>query len=406
MKGPIFTALPSFRSSHSTNSMNSGNNNNKLNCNTTVATSRSGSDVEISAADPSVLGFDPSLYVNGVTNQNLNSSPVHVLKSNGTIPSTSGNEQQQQPRPRGLGLLHCTLQHFPVRKRLRVNVLKIEGLAGDLRPDLEIQPFCKLTLTSTKKQQSQQQQSVVKRGRDSVFNQEFFFDNFATEEIELKQLQIEVCHSSNQKLQRDLDIGEVRIPLRDLAPQLQTKKEVRIVEELKFFIAAKKLGKLHITTCIEKADRRLTINLIKVEDLPKWGIIGAPDVQIRIRMQQANGPEVVKCSRIIKNTTSAVYKEAVMFLVSTREADLARTKITISVHDLSRSVTGNDTIGFVFLGELASDKSEVDQWKSTMDHWGKEYKAVHTLKCPSSRCQPTLHVLDVQDENDVKENDD
>uniref|UniRef100_A0A915M5C8 Uncharacterized protein n=1 Tax=Meloidogyne javanica TaxID=6303 RepID=A0A915M5C8_MELJA len=127
MKGPIFTALPSFRSSHSTNSMNSGNNNNKLNCNTTVATSRSGSDVEISAADPSVLGFDPSLYVNGVTNQNLNSSPVHVLKSNGTIPSTSGNEQQQQPRPRGLGLLHCTLQHFPVRKRLRVNVLKIEG---------------------------------------------------------------------------------------------------------------------------------------------------------------------------------------------------------------------------------------------------------------------------------------
>ncbi|CAK5074367.1 unnamed protein product [Meloidogyne enterolobii] len=379
----------------------------QLNCNTTVATSRSGSDVEISAADPSVLGFDPSLYVNGVTNQNLNSSPVHVLKSNGTIPSTSGNEQQlQQPRPRGLGLLHCTLQHFPVRKRLRVNVLKIEGLAGDLRPDLEIQPFCKLTLTSTKKQQSQQQQSVVKRGRDSVFNQEFFFDNFATEEIELKQLQIEVCHSSNQKLQRDLDIGEVRIPLRDLAPQLQTKKEVRIVEELKFFIAAKKLGKLHITTCIEKADRRLTINLIKVEDLPKWGIIGAPDVQIRIRMQQANGPEVVKCSRIIKNTTSAVYKEAVMFLVSTREADLARTKITISVHDLSRSVTGNDTIGFVFLGELASDKSEVDQWKSTMDHWGKEYKAVHTLKCPSSRCQPTLHVLDVQDENDVKENDD
>jgi len=73
-------------------------------------------------------GFDPSLYVNGVAGKNLNSSPVHVLKSNGTIPSTSGNEQQQQqPRPRGLGLLHCTLQHFPVRKRLRVNVLKIEG---------------------------------------------------------------------------------------------------------------------------------------------------------------------------------------------------------------------------------------------------------------------------------------
>jgi len=82
----------------------------------------------------------------------------------------------------------------------------------------------------------------IYKGRVKNFNlKEFFFDNFATEEIELKQLQIEVCHSSNQKLQRDLDIGEVRIPLRDLAPQLQTKKEVRIVEELKFFIAAKKV---------------------------------------------------------------------------------------------------------------------------------------------------------------------
>ncbi|KAF7639213.1 C2 domain-containing protein [Meloidogyne graminicola] len=398
LKSPIFNAFPSFRSSHSTNSMNNGNNNNnKLNCNSTVTGSRSGSDVEISTADPSVLGFDPSLYVNRINNQNIQSSPMLITtNNNGTIPSTSTNgDLQLHHKPKGLGLLHCTLQHFPVRKRLRFVIfnLRLLSLAGELRPDLEIQPFCKLTLTSTKKQQSQQQ-SVVKRGRDAVFNQEFFFDNFTTEEIELKQLQIEVCHSSNQKLQRDLDIGEVRIPLIDLSPQLQTKKEVHIVEELKIFISTKKLGKLYITTCIEKADRRLTINLIKVEDLPKWGIIGAPDIQIRIRMQQSNNPEVIKCSRIIKNTTSAVYKEAVMFLVSTREADLARTKITISVHDLSRSVTGNDIIGFVFLGELASDKSEIDQWRSTMDHWGKEYKAVHTLKCPSSRCQqPSLHYI-------------
>ena len=90
-------------------------------------------------------------------------------------------------------------------------------------------------------------------------------------------MQIEVCHSSNQKLQKDPEIGEVRIPLRDLTQQLLTKKEVRIVEELKVFSAcSKKLGKLHISTCIEKEAKRLTINLSKAEDLPKWGIIGAP----------------------------------------------------------------------------------------------------------------------------------
>lgn len=277
-------------------------------------------------------------------------------------------------------------------------MLKIEGLAGELRPDLEIQPFCKLTLTPGKKQQ---QQSVVKRGRDAVFNQEFFFDNLAPEEIEQKQLQIEVCHNSAQKLQKDMDIGEVRIPLRDLATQLHSKKEVRIVEELKLFFASKKLGRLQITTCIEKEARRLTINLIKAEDLPKWGIVGAPDVQIRIKMQQSNGPEVVKSSRVLKNTTTAIYKEAVMFLVSTKKADLARTKITISVHDLSRSVTGNDVIGCVFLGALAMDKSEVDQWRNTMDHWGKEYKGVHSLKSDSDL--PNVHVFDVREEEDEQQ---
>ena len=386
MKGPIFAG---FRPSQSASSMNVR----QLNC--TVA-SRSGSDAEI-VADPSVLGFDPALYTNTNGASSTGGGGSHCSGSAHSIhsaslpaePTTSGEE-----RPRGLGLLHCTLQHFPVRKRLRVNVLKIEGLAGELRPDLEIQPFCKLTMTPGKRQQ---QQSVVKRGRDAVFNQEFFFDSVATEEIDQKQLQIEVCHSSSQKLQKDLDIGEVRIPLRDLTQQLLTKKEVRIVEELKLFSTSKKLGRLHISTCIEKEARRLTINLSKAEDLPKWGIVGAPDVQIRIKMQQGNGPEVIKSSRVLKNTTTAVYKEAVMFLISTKEADLARTKITISVHDLSRSVTGNDVIGSVYLGELAMDKSELDQWRSTMDHWGKEYKGVHALKGPG-QITPDVHVSDVQDE--------
>ena len=42
------------------------------------------------------------------------------------------------------------------------------GLAGELKPELEIQPFCRVSLLPGKKQQ---QQGVVKRGRDAVFNQ-------------------------------------------------------------------------------------------------------------------------------------------------------------------------------------------------------------------------------------------
>ncbi|VDK44424.1 unnamed protein product [Cylicostephanus goldi] len=63
------------------------------------------------------------------------------------------NYSGSEPRPTGLGLLHCTLQHFPVRKRLRVSILKIEvernkrfafGLAinASAMEGLQV-PFCK-----------------------------------------------------------------------------------------------------------------------------------------------------------------------------------------------------------------------------------------------------------------------
>jgi len=236
---------------------------------------------------------------------------------------------------------------------------------------------------------------VVKRGREAVFNQEFFFDNI--DAIEEKSLAIEVCHSSGNKLQKDLEIGEILVPLKDIN-QLYSKKEVRILEELKPMISTKKLGKIHISTCVEKEARRLTVNLKKVEDLPKWGIIGAPDVCIRITLTQGSSPPQTKSSRVIKSSTSAVYNEAIMFLISPKLGDLQKTKIIVSVHDVSRSVTGNDVIGSAYLGELAVDKSELEQWRNTIEHIGKEYKASHALKF--NRMTPDVHVSEYQSDAD------
>jgi hypothetical protein len=413
----------------------------QLNC---AGGSRSGSDVDegmtatasIACMDARVLGLDPALYGSAggggtttATTCSLSSassysvpdsaqggggappsSPAAANSGSGGAVSASSSWQQQQstsestnePRPRGLGLIYCTLQHFPVRKRLRVSVLKIEGLAGELKPELEIQPFCKVNILPGTKQK---QLSVVKRGRDAVFNQEFFFDGIATEDLESKMLSIEVFHQSATKLQKDSEIGEMFVPLKDLT-QLSSKKEVRIVEELKYSVSSKKLGKIHLTTSIEKEARRLTINLIKVDDLPKWGIIGAPDVCVRITMSQGASAPQTKSSRILKSTTNAVYKEAVMFLISTKPSDLQHTRITISVHDLSRTVTGDDVIGSVYLGELAVDKSEIEQWKNTTANIGKEYKASHHLKLRNRQNAPDVHVSETHSDGEENNNGD
>uniref|UniRef100_A0A158R601 C2 domain-containing protein n=1 Tax=Syphacia muris TaxID=451379 RepID=A0A158R601_9BILA len=327
-------------------------------------------------------GIDPSLYQRTAI---ASSSSVPDIINENVVPSSS-SWPENEPRPSGLGYIQATLQHFPIRKRLRVSILKAEGLAGQLKPDLELHAYCKVALVPGGKTQN----SIVKRGRNVVFNQEFFFNDISAEDLVSKDLNITVCHQVGQKLQKDAIIGDVYVPLKRLN-ELRLKKEVKIVEELKYSFKTKKLGKIYTTSCIEKAARRLTINVIKAEDLPKGGITGPPDVCVRIRVTQG-GTSQTKQTRVLKNTSTAVYKEAVMFLIKTSKEILKDTSIIISVHDLSRTVTGDDLIGLAYLGRNAQDKSEIEQWKNTSEHLGKEYKGVHHLK-------PTPQAPDVQVEH-------
>ncbi|CAG9537019.1 unnamed protein product [Cercopithifilaria johnstoni] len=305
---------------------------------------------------------------------------------------TSSSWPENEPRPTGLGLIHCSLQHFPIRKRLRVSLLKAEGLAGKLKPELEIHAFCKVSLMPGGKSQN----SIVKRGRDVVFNQEFFFDNISVEDLNENCLAITVYHQSPQKLQKNVIIGDLYVSLKNLS-ELRSKKEVKIIEELKYRINSKKLGKLCIASCLEKNASRLTINIIKVEDLPKGGITGPPDICVRVCLTQNNVTQT-KQSRVIKGTCNATYKEAIMFLVKTKAADLNDMKITISVHDLSRTIAGDDLIGSVYLGKSAVDKSEHEQWKNTIENIGKEFKGTHLLKARIEA--PNVHVTEATSDSE------
>uniref|UniRef100_A0A0K0EA08 C2 domain-containing protein n=1 Tax=Strongyloides stercoralis TaxID=6248 RepID=A0A0K0EA08_STRER len=316
---------------------------------------------------PENLGLDPSHYLG-----KENKPEVVVLSASGKKVSLNDDD-----RPKGLGLVTCTLQHFPVRKRLRVTVIKVEGLAGELKPNLEILPFCRVTLHPGKNIKSQD--SVVKRGRNAVYNQEFFFDNVTVEDLNTKFVHVVFLHQSSQKLQKDVEIGEFSIELKDF-PLLHDKKEVKIVDELKVKFNTKKLGKIYFSTQIAKEGKTLTINVNKVEDLPKWGLIGAPDVCVRVTVIQGENKVQTKQSRVIKNTCKAVYQESIMFLISTKINDLRRTQIIVSAIDMQRDGTGDSIIGSAYLGCIGMDKSEIDQWKNTIEHIGKEYKASHHLK--------------------------
>lgn len=107
------------------------------------------------------------------------------------------------------------------------------------------------------------------------------------EDLDTKSVSVAAYHQGAAKLGKDILIGEALIPLREIR-ELNTKKEIKVIEEIKTQIpkvglpfgyntvSVQKLGKIHISSCIEKESKRLTINLKKADDLPRWGFTGAP----------------------------------------------------------------------------------------------------------------------------------
>ncbi|UMM12561.1 hypothetical protein L5515_001277 [Caenorhabditis briggsae] len=350
---------------------------------------KNGSDNE----DPIAHGLDPSLY--------SPNAPI-IIENNNTAVHKSSVASSSSPtpqQPRGLGLLHCSLLYFAVRKRLRVTVSKIEALAGELKPEMEIHALCKVSIPGLKG--AKEQTSETMRGRNPMFNHEFFFDNVTHEELDTKIVIITACHAGGGIKGKDIVIGEASVPLRDIR-EMNTKKEIKFIEEIKALVP-KKLGKIYTSSIIEKDSKRLTINLKKVDALPKCGLIGAPDVCVKITLTQGAKTQT-KSSRIIKNTCCAVYNEAVMFLCGTSKNELTQTAIVISVHDAQRTCTGDDTIGCAYLGIGAVDKSEIDQWKGCTEHLGKEYKGNHTLKAPHTA--PPVHVAEANEDGAADEDED
>jgi len=122
------------------------------------------------------------------------------------------------------------------------------------------------------------------------------------------------------------------------------------------------------------------------------------DPYVRITVNQ-RGRVQSKQTRVLRSTRSAVFKEAVMFLVSVRPEDLDQADVEVAVLDAARvdpaaaSVSAgaislqqqqpraaDDAVGYVFLGLRAQDRLERDQWRQTVQAPGREARAIHQLR--------------------------
>ena len=108
------------------------------------------------------------------------------------------------------GELKFNFQYLPASSQLKVTLIRAENLGGHHKQDRPLNSFAKLYLMPGKLQK--QGTSVVKRSRNPVYDQEFYFHDIDIEQLRSMSLVIRLFSKSPNLKLSDF-IGNVTIPL-------------------------------------------------------------------------------------------------------------------------------------------------------------------------------------------------
>ncbi|CAL1527727.1 unnamed protein product, partial [Lymnaea stagnalis] len=108
------------------------------------------------------------------------------------------------------GDVKFSFQYFPATKRLKVIIIRAEGLRFPEKPELVLNPFFKVCLMPGKLQK--QSSEPVRQTCAPVLDKEFFFTELNLEEMKNLRLRIMAFHKAHH-LKLPEYLGEVNVPL-------------------------------------------------------------------------------------------------------------------------------------------------------------------------------------------------
>lgn len=108
------------------------------------------------------------------------------------------------------GELKFSFQYLPASSQLKVVLIRAENLGGHQKQDRPLNTFAKVYLMPGKIQK--QGTGVIKRNRNPVYNQEFYFHDIGIEQLRTMSLVVKIF-SKSQNLKLNEFLGNVTIPL-------------------------------------------------------------------------------------------------------------------------------------------------------------------------------------------------
>uniref|UniRef100_A0A8C5WVF0 C2 domain-containing protein n=1 Tax=Laticauda laticaudata TaxID=8630 RepID=A0A8C5WVF0_LATLA len=109
------------------------------------------------------------------------------------------------------GLLRLSSEHCPANQRLRIRLISVEGLYGET--PLEPKSInCCITFSLLPGKVQKQRSTVIKRSRNPIFNEDFFFLGISEEHLRWLSVRMKALNKGGN-MKRDLVLGESEVPL-------------------------------------------------------------------------------------------------------------------------------------------------------------------------------------------------
>ncbi|XP_066557955.1 C2 calcium-dependent domain-containing protein 4A [Amia ocellicauda] len=113
------------------------------------------------------------------------------------------------------GTLRLSAEYCPDNQRLRVRLISAEGLYA-----LSVDPKsinCSVSISLVPGKIQKQRSTVIRKSRNPIFNEDFFFDRISEEELSYRSLRFKVVNKMSS-MKRDYVLADCELPLMSILP--------------------------------------------------------------------------------------------------------------------------------------------------------------------------------------------
>ncbi|CAK9810619.1 Syt4 [Anthophora quadrimaculata] len=277
-----------------------------------------------------------------------------------------------------LGQLLFKLRYVSEQNALVVTVVSCKGLPTR-EQNATSDPYVKLKLLPDK--QHQVKTRVLRNTRDPVYNEDFTF--FGISKDQLQKISLHFIVLSFDRYSRDDIIGELTCALSSVSDlENADNQEISLCRKIcprSLKIQSQGRGELLVSLCWQPNNGRLTVVVLKAQNLPKMDVTGLADPYVKIYLLYKSQRIAKRKTRVKKRTLSPVFNESFVFDIPNGADGLSNVSLEFMLIDWDR-VTRNEVIGRLEFGGPECQGSALNHWREVCSSPQRQIADWHKLR--------------------------